>query len=130
MEGNKNLIVVLLPAIMTLLVCLWIEVWPCVKNRLYHAANSVEHVEWARELVSHLAFYGSVVGGFFGYTKSSCLVVLTTIGWTLGCLFTALRLTDLLERFEHEKEDELLEKMRKLLRRELQNRNNKDHHGG
>lgn len=71
---TKNVIailVVLAPGIFCAILGFTIEIVPKIRHRLHTMMHSASDVHWLSELVSHSAFYGTVIGAVLGFKKDA-----------------------------------------------------------
>ena len=59
--------------------------------------RSAHSLHWLSEVLSHLAFYGSVAAGFIGFKGGTLLAYCFTVGWFLCVLYFSYSLVKLAE---------------------------------
>jgi ABC-type Mn2+/Zn2+ transport system permease subunit len=102
MEKSVAYLVVLLPAIASVLALFVSEVLPGMR-RGYGAFMASRHkVEWLRELISHAAFYGTAVGAALGASKESAVLASIGAAWFVALITAAYWLTEQLEQLDEE----------------------------
>jgi hypothetical protein len=71
-------------------------------RRLAPFGNTVSDMEWLKEQVQHLAFYGGAIGYFFG--GNLVLGKILAVAFTVGCLWLSLLLKANIKQLEmHER---------------------------
>ena len=65
------ILVVLAPGMVCAVLGLIVEVAPKIRHRLYTMMHSASDVHWLSELVSHSAFYGTVIAAVLGFKKEA-----------------------------------------------------------
>ena len=105
MTITTETLVALAPAAALLVAGLVVTVRPKLKRAWKTLMSSKQRVETLKEVISHLAFYGSPIAGFFGIQGHSPWTLIATLCWFFGLMWLSFHLAHCIEKIEHHDPD-------------------------
>lgn len=97
-------ILMLIAAVLFAILVNYEEVVELLKRVIDVEFETIEQLEWRKEIVSHAAFYGAVVAGVLGFQHDSKWTKVVAAIWFVMGLWLARRYANIVhEKEEHEK---------------------------
>lgn len=117
MKITTEILVALAPAIASAVVGLVVTVEPKLTLAFAAFLQSKQKVETLKEVVSHSAFYGSVLGGYLGFHHDSSWTYAIAVAWFFTMMFASFRLAKCVEEIEKMEREELVDEVESVVRK-------------